>query len=1048
MMRKVFPVTLLVCLPLFVFSQLSITAVKTTFTVDFNTTVSGVNNNTFTAPMGGVATAIPSPGALDRDAFQISSSAGTSFNWPASPVDITEGKGASVGGAVSPGIYGYISDATNYLLGVNPDDSNFTPGAIILRVQNNSGDPITQFDVDYTAYAYDGGTGKSTLNVYYSSDGMTWLAASDLDYESSNGSTDDWESSSRSACIPGLNIADGGYFYLKWVINEGGGSNVDEIGIDDIQLFGRTPVVGFTTSSSVVAELDDDPEGNTQNYFLSFTMEAPPRYGTARVSITASDSTAEAPSDFAAVTTPQVLFPPNECYPQTKEVMLLLKKDTDPEPNEILKATLNLITAGYAETAITTHYITLANDDPDGVVTLYSQLENGHWNDSGMWKTGMFGGSEYTDPNNLLGNSGPQYNLIVQVGDTVILDDDKGIHNLTINNTGKLYANSDVNVRFLQIYGDEVDVDGMIGNGSTKDGISLEIQSDSCDIKGFGSIDLFQIRRGGDEDTTKLFIKTDVNLRGTGTVFYNNSDGVFNPTITASNTLALQFGDVSIDGQDGTSPNNSKGTFTVNGILDIEDGNLFLKTNNPTAGTDDITYHIGSTGMLKVRNSIFGNEGNSGAAEGIISILSGGELQLSGVNDFFVDYSSARNDEDFEAGSKVNFAGNFAQMLPPFPFYRDLTLSGGGDKTLQTNITVLGTLTLQDGNLALEDHDLTIFPSGSISGGSSSSYVETNGTGALIQNIGSFGDKDFPVGNSSYNPANLTNFGAQGDNYSVRVVDQVLLNGLSGSVVTEDVVNRTWLIDEEIAGGSSLTIGLQWSVGDQLSGFNPNNCYVGHYVNGVWEQGNIDMATFDMMTSSYFLSTSGIDEFSPFVVAKAGVILPIELAYFHAFAKGERAVLEWSTITELNNDYFVIERSGDLRNFEPIGTVAGQGTSQETNDYSFVDKTPLTGVNYYRLKQVDFDGAFSYSDIETVRFTGGDLQIWPNPTKSSLHILVENAEEHPAIVEIFNIAGQRVYTSQFQQLPNQLDVTPLPKGSYLLQIRAGDIIRRERFIKQ
>lgn len=1052
MLRKVLPVISFVCLPLFVFSQLSISAVKTTFTVDFNNTVSDVNNGTFIAPAT-VAAGFPFAGQLDRDAFQISSSAGTGFNWPVSPVDVTGGKTSSNGGASQAGIYAYSNDGgTNRLLGVNPNGSNFTPGAIILKVQNNSGSTITQFDLSYTAYAYNIKVGSTSLTLYYSSDGSTWFAAdAAFNYTSPGASSAAWESATLADCIPALNIADGGYFYLKWVID--GSGSMDEIGIDDITLLGRTPLVGFTTSSSIVAELD--PDGTTtQSYLLDVYMEAPPIGGNLVFGVSTTDGTATSPDDFTALSGfPTLTFLQTDCYPVTKMVMLNLKKDTDIETNEDFDVTLTL-NSGSAPTGILTHTVTIANDDPGGSITLYSRLTMGAWSDSGMWSTQRNGGlgTVVPDPNNLIGSSGPEYNMVIQPGHTVTLDGDKGINTIEIEKSamdgsikGKLYVNSTSTVHYLQVYGNSVDIDGTIGNGDTRDGVSLEFQGASCNLTGSGDIDLFRIRKDGNQDTD-LDIQTNVNLRGTGCVFYNNADGYsFNPIIFSGDTVTATVGNVSIDGEDGTSNRNSKGIFTINGMLDIDDGHLYLKTNNPTAITDDITYSIGASGVLKVRGSVFGNDGNSGAAIARMNIASGGELQLLGINDLFVDYSSSRNNIPMNSNVLINFAGGFAQNIPSLPFYGDLTLSGGGDKTLQANTTVLGTLNLVSGNLILDSYDLTINLTGDIIGGDDDSYVQTNSTGALIQNVDGLSTYLFPVGNSSYNPATLANFGTT-DNFSVRVVDQVQSNGTFGNTLTEDVVNRTWLIDEENDGGSSLTMILQWFTGDELPGFDRTNCYIGHYINGIWEESNVPTAS-QAENGGYVLTASGVDEFSPFVVAKAGVVLPVELAYFRAYAKRKTAILEWSTLSELNNALFVIERSGDLRSFEEIGTIDGQGNSQIQHDYSFTDTAPFPGINYYRLKQIDFDGSYYYSDIETVKFETTGIQLWPNPVKTELNFALENPSNHIAELNIFSISGRKIRAWHFPQLPDQLSVEDLPSGHYFLEIRLGDVVERVRFVK-
>jgi hypothetical protein len=95
-------------------------------------------------------------------------------------------------------------------------------------------------------------------------------------------------------------------------------------------------------------------------------------------------------------------------------------------------------------------------------------------------------------------------------------------------------------------------------------------------------------------------------------------------------------------------------------------------------------------------------------------------------------------------------------------------------------------------------------------------------------------------------------------------------------------------------------------------------------------------------------------------------IKPIELISFAAFPHSEGVQLEWITASELNNDYFTIERSQSGEGFEPVNTVRGAGTKSNQSKYSLLDSNPLAGTSYYRLKQTDFDGKSTYSDLVEV----------------------------------------------------------------------------------
>lgn len=170
-------------------------------------------------------------------------------------------------------------------------------------------------------------------------------------------------------------------------------------------------------------------------------------------------------------------------------------------------------------------------------------------------------------------------------------------------------------------------------------------------------------------------------------------------------------------------------------------------------------------------------------------------------------------------------------------------------------------------------------------------------------------------------------------------------------------------------------------------------------------------------------------------------ILPIELISFKAVASAKQVTLEWVTAGERNNAAFTIERSKDTRNWETVASVDGAGDSDESLSYQLADKTPLTGLSYYRLKQMDFDGQFSYSALEAVRFQGQTLGLFPNPANS---VITLDADAVPLIINMtgHNVSGAvRLLTNGNGKV--SLDISALPKGIYLVQANG----RTERVVK-
>jgi hypothetical protein len=174
--------------------------------------------------------------------------------------------------------------------------------------------------------------------------------------------------------------------------------------------------------------------------------------------------------------------------------------------------------------------------------------------------------------------------------------------------------------------------------------------------------------------------------------------------------------------------------------------------------------------------------------------------------------------------------------------------------------------------------------------------------------------------------------------------------------------------------------------------------------------------------------------------------LPVELLNFKAVIRENSVVdLLWATATEKNNHGFDIERSADNRNWKALGFVPGNGTTAERHDYKFTDETPLVGVNYYRLKQLDFDGKYEYSPIVVadIRKNGLDFDVFPNPSVSGeLSFRVVSQSEGNANLEIFDWVGYKVYHENVQLFKGTMvypvSLATYPKGTYTARLQMPD----------
>lgn len=169
-------------------------------------------------------------------------------------------------------------------------------------------------------------------------------------------------------------------------------------------------------------------------------------------------------------------------------------------------------------------------------------------------------------------------------------------------------------------------------------------------------------------------------------------------------------------------------------------------------------------------------------------------------------------------------------------------------------------------------------------------------------------------------------------------------------------------------------------------------------------------------------------------------VLPIELLHFNAITEGTKNLLTWATASESNNKGFDIERSYDGVRFEKIGFVKGNGTTIQTQKYSFNDKKSPIGITYYRLKQLDFDGHFEYSKIISIAQNDEKvLSVYPNPSNNVFTLRGLDTIENEQI-SIINSIGQTIAISL--QNDGQVDLSAYPFGIYYLHVvSSGQLIK-------
>jgi len=180
-------------------------------------------------------------------------------------------------------------------------------------------------------------------------------------------------------------------------------------------------------------------------------------------------------------------------------------------------------------------------------------------------------------------------------------------------------------------------------------------------------------------------------------------------------------------------------------------------------------------------------------------------------------------------------------------------------------------------------------------------------------------------------------------------------------------------------------------------------------------------------------------------IALRTATLPIELMYFEATAvTNDQVELSWQTAMELNNSHFTIERSNNGMDWQILETIEGAGNSTAALDYKTMDDAPMQGISYYRLKQTDFDGQYSYSNIQAVELetaSTSNVQIYPNPTQGLVTIKGLPLAYNNNLM-LFNSLGQAISVRISSASDNKtlIDLSGLEAGLYLL--KTGTTIKR------
>ncbi|HET6226266.1 MAG TPA: T9SS type A sorting domain-containing protein, partial [Bacteroidia bacterium] len=675
-------------------------------------------------------------------------------------------------------------------------------------------------------------------------------------------------------------------------------------------------------------------------------------------------------------------------------------------------------------------------------------VANGNWNSTSTWAIRSGGPSGASVPTNTK-------RVIIEAGNRVDIDVNANALKLTLGNNGSGILDFNATTNDVIVGSEGViinfgsDVEGTNTAAVLRTSGDLAINAD-LSIESADNVTASNYTVMRETTASKLW-------SGTGTVpnFTNNASTILIGSATVKTALG---GSAQIINAGSIKLNGPAASITANMIDNTTLTPNTMEFNNTVANFDFTAkattfYNLILTGASTKRPSV------AWTVNGSLTLNAGLTLdQNTNDNDIIV---------------KGDWINNGATFTPSTTSTCEVTLSGSSEQRVTSGGSAFGNLiinnssstgivlqdamqidngrllTLSDGYLFLGNNNITLLTTNvNPASASSGSFIVTDGTGKLrIEAI--TGSRTFPVGSSGnttdYTPVIIDNTGGTSDRYDVSVCNNVYQDGncSGGTIISTKSIDKTWNISENVAGGSSVDLTLQWNAAQELSSFDRTTSFISHYTGGKWVQ---QQASGNASGSGPYTRTvtNLTGSFSPFAVGSFNSPLPIELLNFHANLVNSSVVLDWATASETNNDYFLIERSGDGSVFETIAQLDGAGNSIQKLNYVTTDASPLTGISYYRIRQVDFDGNYTLSPIRNINYSaiGAALNpvafsVYPNPTKSSAQLFFPNINPNQTFnIAVYDISGKLIY-SVVTTLNETVSIVGLPDnltpGAYFIQ---------------
>ncbi|WP_462252133.1 T9SS type A sorting domain-containing protein [Ferruginibacter sp.] len=525
-------------------------------------------------------------------------------------------------------------------------------------------------------------------------------------------------------------------------------------------------------------------------------------------------------------------------------------------------------------------------------------------------------------------------------------------------------------------------------------------------------------------------IKNDTLIVNTFTVtgYRNGFAEMFNNQITGNVTLADDA--------------SNSGSFVTDMRNNIITGNCSFTNNGSSALFD--AYNSGSGNYS---NKYFGNVtytrnngdiyiGVGGSASNIVEYAQ--NLTLNSASNIII--------------GKIKFTGSGNSVIeqlgtqPIVMQQLSIQKSGAGKVTLNDAVTISNNVTFISGIIYSSLTNPLIFESSATqTGASATSYLDGPltkiGNTAFTFPVGKLG-KFAPISISA--PLNVTDaFRAQyfttdpsGNGYNTALKDATI-DHLSSS--------EYWILDRT-AGASAVFVTLSWDGSRSGTVNSLPDLKVARWNGSLWKDEGNSLVT-GTNTSGTVTSLIAVANFSPFTLASGTALnpLPVTLISFDGGKCNNSICLNWVTENEQNSSHYEVEKSTDGSNFISINTVNAKNTIAKSY-YTATDANAFPGINFYRLKMIDVDGKFKYSNVIKLNFDKQQLfSVSPNPAHN--FIVLKNANDN-SIAKIIDVAGKVQLQQKTKPGTNEINISHLAAGIYLVQLISGIEITTVKFIKE